>query len=402
MTMSIKDHVFKHIVNLVFFCLTTYITSVYLYPLAAGLEGGASLSDTVRNMLEAHMQMHGRNAREAHAVISSLTTHELEMCQHIRMPNTGFGMNSLEGLEDVKRRVLMQIILPMRLPQLGLQQTPRLLLHGPPGTGKSSIAMAIAHELKYPVLMLSPASIESKYYGESSKLVNAAFSLVGKLQHCVIFIDEIDGLLRNRDDSDASFVYSLKTDLLAAMEGGNATLPSVVLIAATNCPDKLDTALYRRFPVVLEVGLPNQTALKRILHAELSPFQSHISDLTKGSDPGNRGRDEVEDLATRGRGSRSKGSAEEATSLAKLIDVLSTELAGSSPSDVKNVCQCIRSRMDERRVACLAFGKSNIRMEAMCADCLEEHDTKQDFKHRSESSSLDLRSMLKHAHFDTK
>lgn len=164
------------------------------------------------------------------------------------------GLDSVGGCDTVKRNLRKWVLLPLRYPHVfysvpSLRPCKGVLLHGPPGTGKTMIARAVAAECGVPFVSLHAAALENKWWGESSKLLNAAFRLARKeLAPCILFFDEIDGLGRARNETDQACVYSLKCELLRNMDGieTDPSTPTIVL-ACTNCPNTLDPALRRRF-----------------------------------------------------------------------------------------------------------------------------------------------------------
>lgn len=94
-----------------------------------------------------------------------------------------------------------------------------LLLHGPPGCGKTMIAQATAKESGARFLSIDVSTLTNKWYGESQKLANAMFSLARKIQPCIIFIDEIDGLLRQRDGTDHEVTSLMKSQFMQLWDG---------------------------------------------------------------------------------------------------------------------------------------------------------------------------------------
>ena len=93
------------------------------------------------------------------------------------------------------------------------------IIQGPPGTGKTMLARAIAGEAQVPFFALTLATLESKWHGESVKLLEAAFRLARRVQPCILFFDEIDGMIRRRSGLDDSHVYAFKTQFLMHMDG---------------------------------------------------------------------------------------------------------------------------------------------------------------------------------------
>ena len=140
------------------------------------------------------------------------------------------------------------------------------------------LTRAIAAEANVPFISLSLADLENKYFGESSKLLAATFSYARKIQPCVIFFDEIDGLIRQRSDADQSCVYGFKTEFLSQMDGMlRLSSDRFIVIGCTNCLAQLDSAVKRRLPCQLYVGHPTHEELVDI-------FKKHTYDDVKSED----------------------------------------------------------------------------------------------------------------------
>eukprot|EP00897_Mesotaenium_endlicherianum_P001916 jgi/Mesen1/1752/ME001390S00741 len=125
-----------------------------------------------------------------------------------------------------------------------------LLLFGPPGTGKTMLAKAVATESGANFINVSMSSIASKWFGEAEKYVKAVFTLASKIAPSVIFIDEVDSMLGRRGkDSEHSAMRKVKNELMASWDGlRTREKERVLLLAATNRPFDLDEAVIRRFP----------------------------------------------------------------------------------------------------------------------------------------------------------
>ena len=150
-----------------------------------------------------------------------------------------------------------------------LLKTPNgILLHGPPGTGKTLIARALCKELKCTFIEVTPAMIENKMFGESSKMIEQIFDFAKTNSPCVIFFDEIDGLFSNRSSLDQSFVNSTKTTMLSLMDGISGK-HNVMFIGTTNRLSSIDPALLRRMRTHIHVPLPNHKA-------RLEMFKMHL------------------------------------------------------------------------------------------------------------------------------
>jgi len=164
----------------------------------------------------------------------------------------GIPFSDVIGLNNVKQILKEIIILPTIRPDLftGLRSPPKgLLLFGPPGTGKTMIAKAVATECKCTFFSISASALTSKYVGESEKLVRALFDIAYEKQPSVVFIDEMESILSKRSEGENDATKRLKTEFLVQFDGvGSNQDAKVLIIGATNRPFDLDTAVLRRMP----------------------------------------------------------------------------------------------------------------------------------------------------------
>jgi len=173
-------------------------------------------------------------------------------------------LNDIGGLEKIKDEIQHTIILPLKYPLAFssfkmLQQNRGSLFHGPPGTGKTMLVKAIANESNVPLISLSASTLESKWFGESNKLISAAFDVARSIQPSIIFFDEIDGLGKTRSSFDQSCVSTFKTELLSKMDGMESkTSDTFFIMGCTNNIANLDPALKRRLPNQYNISLPSQ------------------------------------------------------------------------------------------------------------------------------------------------
>ena len=173
--------------------------------------------------------------------------------------------DDIAGLHKAKQAIQEAIVWPIQRPELfkGNRVPPRgVLLFGPPGTGKTTIARAIATESQATFFNISASSLLSKWIGEAERLTRTLFDLAVVMQPSVIFIDEIDSLLTSRtgggkESGQESGQRGLKTEFLVRMEGVvTSKSDRVVLVGATNLPQELDKAVIRRFTKRLHIPLP--------------------------------------------------------------------------------------------------------------------------------------------------
>ncbi len=177
-------------------------------------------------------------------------------------------LNDVAGLEDAKRALREAIVLPLMRPDLftGARQPWRgILLHGPPGCGKTLIAKATAGAIDATFFNISAATLVSKWLGESEKLVKKLYELAKERQPSIIFIDEVDSLTQSRGDGENDAMRRVKTQLLTSMEGLDSSKSDrVVTIGATNIPWDIDSAFRRRFQRRIYVPLPDLEARAEI------------------------------------------------------------------------------------------------------------------------------------------
>lgn len=151
----------------------------------------------------------------------------------------------------------------------------KILLHGPPGTGKSTLAKSISKILgNVSLLHVSIDQIENKFYGEGLKILRSVFTLSNKIAPCVIFFDEVDGIMNNRSENDQSHTTSLKTTFLTCID--EMKHRQIYLIAATNRPSTIDTAFMRRMDIHMEMDSPS--------HEDKYEYISKILNLPSDND----------------------------------------------------------------------------------------------------------------------
>lgn len=146
-----------------------------------------------------------------------------------------------------------------------IDEVGKLLFVGPPGTGKTSLALAVSHELHMPVLEVRLSMVTSQYLGETSKNVDRIFNLARHLSPCILFIDEFDFVAKSRVSDDHGAMKRAVNMLLKNIDKISLVRNGVLLIGATNHPQLLDQAAWRRFDEVVEFDLPNEAMRAAIL-----------------------------------------------------------------------------------------------------------------------------------------
>jgi proteasome regulatory subunit len=191
---------------------------------------------------------------------------ELDESPDVTFDNVG-GLD--KEIEEVREAVEYPLTKPEIYERVGVEPPKGILLFGSPGTGKTLIAKAVAHEARATFIRMSGSELVHKYIGEGAQLVRELFSLAREKAPSIVFIDEIDavGSTRTNDGTSGSAeVQRTLMQLLAEMDGFD-TRGDVRIMAATNRVDMLDPALLRpgRFDRVIEIPLPDAVARKEIL-----------------------------------------------------------------------------------------------------------------------------------------
>jgi len=162
------------------------------------------------------------------------------------------------------------------LREIGLYDIGKLLFVGPPGTGKTSTARALSNWFGLPIVEVRLSMITSQYLGETSKNIDKVFELAKKLNPCIHFIDEFDFVAKTRTSDEHGAIKRAVNTLLKAIDDVSLVENGVLLIAATNHPQLLDYAAWRRFDKVLNFPLPDSEMRRRILDKILARIDADI------------------------------------------------------------------------------------------------------------------------------
>jgi AAA+ superfamily predicted ATPase len=143
------------------------------------------------------------------------------------------------------------------LADIGLREIGKLLFVGPPGTGKTTVSRALAHELGLPFVEVKLSMITSQYLGETAKNVDKTFEVARRLSPCILFIDEFDSVAKTRRSDEHAALKRAVNTLLKCIDEISLIRDDVLLIGATNHPDQLDSAAWRRFDEIVNFPKPD-------------------------------------------------------------------------------------------------------------------------------------------------
>ncbi|XP_048787567.1 katanin p60 ATPase-containing subunit A-like 2 isoform X3 [Lagopus muta] len=226
-------------------------------------------SERLLKPLSAFIGMNGE-MRELATVVS----------KDIYLHNPNVKWDDIIGLDAAKRLVKEAVVYPIRYPQLFtgiLSPWKGLLLYGPPGTGKTLLAKAVATECNTTFFNISASTIVSKWRGDSEKLVRVLFELARYHAPSTIFLDELESVMSQRgtiSGGEHEGSRRMKTELLVQMDGLARSDDLVFVLAASNLPWELDSAMLRRLEKRILVDLPNQEARRAMIQHWLPPLSN--------------------------------------------------------------------------------------------------------------------------------
>ncbi len=174
------------------------------------------------------------------------------------------------------------------LAQIGLREIGKLLFVGPPGTAKTSTARALGYDLDLPFVEVKLSMITSQYLGETAKNVEKVFEVAKRLSPCILFMDEFDFVAKTRRSDEHAAIKRAVNTLLKSIDNISLIEDDVLLIGATNHPDQLDAAAWRRFDDILNFPKPDEGMRADILRVitrqmKISDFNpEEIAEMTEG------------------------------------------------------------------------------------------------------------------------
>ena len=212
---------------------------------------------------------------------------EIELREEYEEARTGRGdvnYDDVGGMGDTIRQLREMVELPLRYPELftrlGVDPPKGVLLHGPPGTGKTRLAQAVANESEASFFTINGPEIMGSAYGESERRLREVFEEAAKASPSIVFIDEIDSIAPKRGQVQGEAEKRLVAQLLTLMDGLQAR-SNIVVIAATNRPDAIDEALRRpgRFDREIIIGVPDESGRREIIgiHTRGMPLAEGVS-----------------------------------------------------------------------------------------------------------------------------
>ena len=224
----------------------------------------------------------GMSGRDLHTLIASLVAESLNrdlnadmLLEHIRKIRG-------KGSTNVKAMTWDDIVLPNstmsefqnlgkelrnaeKLAELGISTPKGILLYGPPGTGKTQIARVLASQSGLSFIGATTSDLKANYIGQSGSKVKQLFEQARSQAPCILFIDEIDIVAGARNGSNDSFIQEIVGQMLQELDGIATKEGQVFLLAASNYPENIDSALMSRLERKIEIGLPNEFARSQII-----------------------------------------------------------------------------------------------------------------------------------------
>ena len=205
------------------------------------------------------------------------------------LPRTTY--EDIGGLHEEIQRVREMVELPLRHPELfqrlGIEPPKGVLLHGPPGCGKTLLARAVANESEANFYSINGPEIMSKFYGESEARLREIFQQAQQNAPSIIFVDELDAIAPKREEVTGEVERRVVAQLLALMDGLSGR-GNVIVIGATNRPSALDPALRRpgRFDREIEIGVPDKQGRHEVLQIHTRGMPLHGVEKAEGEKSG--------------------------------------------------------------------------------------------------------------------
>jgi len=246
-------------------------------------EALTEVTEEMREELEPDSRVAVNNSLSIVKALEGETDVRARVMQVDRSPDVTYGdIGGIEAqIEEVRETVEMPLRSPDMFDAVGIDPPSGVLLHGPPGTGKTMLAKAVANQTDATFIKMAGSELVHKFIGEGAKLVRDLFELARENEPAVLFIDEIDAIAAKRTESKTSGdaeVQRTMMQLLSEMDGFEDR-GEIRIIAATNRFDMLDRAILRpgRFDRLIEVPKPDEAGREQI-------FQIHTRKMNLAED----------------------------------------------------------------------------------------------------------------------
>lgn len=238
----------------------------------AARSGQAKFAQELRDLVDDLRQKGATSARVASVVAVTQPRGELGSLLTVTYPDARLGDLALsDDLSDRLQHVLLEQRQRDQLARHGLRPARRLLLVGPPGTGKTSTARVIAGELGLPLFAIRLDSIITKFMGETAAKLRLVFDALVQTRGVYLF-DEVDALAGDRAaPNDVGEIRRVLNSFLQFLEEDAS---DSVIVAATNHPGLLDNALFRRFDTVMHFALPDEKGIQAVVENRLALFST--------------------------------------------------------------------------------------------------------------------------------
>ncbi|MEZ3114436.1 proteasome-activating nucleotidase [Halobaculum sp. MBLA0147] len=246
-------------------------------------EALTEVTDEMREDLEPDDRVAVNNSLSVVKRLENETDVRARVMQVDHSPEVNY--EDIGGLDEQMTEVRETVEMPLKNPEMfddvGIQPPSGVLLHGPPGTGKTMLAKAVANQTDATFIKMAGSELVHKFIGEGAKLVRDLFEVARENEPAVLFVDEIDAIASKRTDSKTSGdaeVQRTMMQLLSEMDGFDER-GDIRIIAATNRFDMLDSAILRpgRFDRLIEVPKPDEEGRELI-------FQIHTRDMQTAED----------------------------------------------------------------------------------------------------------------------
>lgn len=214
------------------------------------------------------------NQKKPRFIARSLAPINSELSEFVMEVDDSYGLDNIVCKDEVKnklKRIIREYVQRDLLFKNNLTNRSKVLLSGPSGTGKTMTASILANELHIPLYIVRMERVITKYMGESSLKLGKVFELISNVRGVYLF-DEFDAIgMQRGHDNEVGEMRRILNSFLQMMERVDS---DSIIVAATNCGEQLDKALFRRFDDVIEYSLPNDDEIKKLLSHCLYGFDS--------------------------------------------------------------------------------------------------------------------------------